>query len=191
MARTAFTAPAHIVRQRNVIGNTATQPDSAPSLGYGGMNFLDPRLSWNRFNGLGNGVAAAAVGWLGQNDIVVLDYTPPANTTANIAALANVVAATPMTLVTSSGAGVVVTSSAFTAMPSMNVIPSPWALKWLTSSSVLATLPPITTPPRLGPVRCRFQVFRVARVSYLLFEAPTFMDSRFQKTLQWRLVPTR
>lgn len=124
MARTAFTAPAHIVKQRNVSGNTLTQPDSAPSLGYGGMNLLDHRMQYNRFNGLGNGAAAIAIGWLGNDNVVTLDYTPPASATANIAALANVVLNTPMALVTTSGAGVIVTSSALVAMPSMNTIPS-------------------------------------------------------------------
>lgn len=124
MARTAFTAPAHIIKQRSALGNSNQQPDSAPSLAYGGMNLLDQRMQYNRFNGLGNGAAAAAIGWCGSDNIVTLDYTPPASATANIAALANVVLNTPMTLVSTSGAGVIVTSSALVAMPSMNTIPS-------------------------------------------------------------------
>ncbi len=124
MARTAFTAPAHIIKQRAAPGNSQQQPDSAPSLAYGGMNLLDQRMQYNRFNGLGNGVAAAAVGWAGQDNVVVLDYTPPASSTTNIAAGAHVVSGTAMALVSTSGAGVTVTSSALTAMPSMNVVPS-------------------------------------------------------------------
>ena len=124
MARTAFTAPAHVVLQRNASGNATQQPDSAPSLQYGGANLLDARMAYNKFNGLGNGAMAAAVGWLGQDDIVVMDATPPAAATANIAALANVSSGTAMTLVSSSGSGVVVTSSALTTMPFGTVIPS-------------------------------------------------------------------
>lgn len=124
MARTAFTAPAHIVKQRNAPGNTATQPDSAPSLGYGGMSLIDPRLVWNKYNGLGNGAACAAIGWAGQDDITVLDYTPPAASTTNIAAANTVTSGTAMTLVSSSGSGVVVTSAAFVALPSLQTIPS-------------------------------------------------------------------
>jgi hypothetical protein len=91
---------------------------------YGGSNLLDQRLPWNLANGLGNGNAAAAVGWAGVNDVTVLDYTPPAASTTNIAAANTVVNGTPMALVTTTGAGVTVTSAALTAMPSLNVIPS-------------------------------------------------------------------
>lgn len=127
MARTALTAPAHRVLQRSpgqFSGSSTVAPDSAPSLDYGGSNFLDTRLPYNRSNGLGNGSLAAAVGWMGLDDTVVLDYTPPAAATANIAALANVTSGTAMTLVSSSGAGVIVTSSALTTFPFGTVIPS-------------------------------------------------------------------
>jgi len=122
MARTAFTAPAHIVKQRNALGNTATQPDSAPSLGYGGMNLIDPRLVWNKYNSSGNGVACAAIGWPANG--CILDATPAAASATNVAAAANVTSGTAMTLVSSSGNGIIVTSSAFTALPTRTVIPS-------------------------------------------------------------------
>ncbi len=124
MARTALTAPAHIVNQRNASGNTAQQPDSAPSFVFGGTNYLDPRMAYNKYNGLGNGAMAAVVGWAGIGDTVVLDFTAPAASTTNIAAAANVTSGTAMTLVSSSGAGVIVTSSALTTMPFGTVIPS-------------------------------------------------------------------
>lgn len=124
MARTALNAPAHRILQRSALGNVSNAPDSAPNLDYGGANFLDPRMPYNQFNGLGSGTMAAAVGWLGLDDVTVLDFTAPAATTANIAALQNVTSGTAMTLVTSSGSGVIVTSSALTTMPFGTVIPS-------------------------------------------------------------------
>lgn len=124
MARTALTAPAHRVLQRSpgqFSGSSTVAPDSAPSLDYGGSNLLDARLIYNRSNGLGNGSLAAVVGWAGNT---VLDATPPAASTTNIAAAANVTSGTAMTLVSSSGAGVVVTSTALTTFPFGTVIPS-------------------------------------------------------------------
>lgn len=124
MARTAFTAPAHVVPQRNPSGNTAIQPDSAPSLCYGGGGLLDTRMQYNRFNGLGNGALAGVVGWVSDGTAIVLDFTPPAASTTNIAAAANVTNGTAMTLVSSSGAGVIVTSTALTTYPFATVIPA-------------------------------------------------------------------
>ena len=127
MARTAFTAPAHIVLQRSpgqFGAGSSVSPDAAPSLCYGGGGLMDPRMAYNKFNGLGNGAMAAIVGWVSDGTAIVLDATPPAAATANIAALANAVSGTPMTLVSSSGAGVVVTSSPLTTMPFGTVIPT-------------------------------------------------------------------
>ena len=127
MARTTFTAPAHIVLQRSpgqFGAGSSVSPDAAPSLCYGGGGMLDPRMASNKFNALGNGAMAANVGWVADGDINVLDVTPPAASTTNIAAAQNVTSGTAMTLVSSSGSGVVVTSSAFTTMPLGTVIPS-------------------------------------------------------------------
>ena len=121
MARTAFTAPAHVVLQRSASGNSSNSPDAAPSLAYGGFGMADTRMAYNRFNGLGNGSMAAIVGWINNT---VLDYTPPAASTTNIAAAQNATSGTALTLVSSSGAGVTVTSSALTTMPFGTVIPS-------------------------------------------------------------------
>jgi len=115
MARTAFTAPAHVVQQRSpgsFTGVSTVQPDSAISLFYGGQGLLDHRLPYNKFNALGNGALAAVVGWVSDGAIVVLDVTPPATAVNNIAVAANVVAAVPMTLVSSSGAGIIAMTAA-------------------------------------------------------------------------------
>lgn len=128
MARSAFTAPSHTVLQRSPgVFNPYTSsvsPDAAPSLAYGGYGLQDPRMPYNKFNGLGNGALAAIVGWTMDGTPCVLDVTPPAASTTNIAAAANAVSGTAMTLVSSSGAGVIVTSSALTTFPSGNVVPS-------------------------------------------------------------------
>lgn len=127
MARTAFTAPAHVVLQRSpgsYGAGSSVSPDAAPSLCYGGGGLLDTRMQYNRFNSLGFGALAGVVGWVSDGTAIVLDFTPPAAATANIAALANAVSGTAMALVTTSGAGVIVTSSALTTFPFATVIPS-------------------------------------------------------------------
>lgn len=124
MARTAFTAPAHVVLQRTPTGNSNVSPDAAPSLCYGGGGIVDTRMAYNKFNGLGNGSMAAIVGWISDGVVTTMDYTPPAASATNIAAAANVTSGTAMTLVSSSGSGVTVTSSAQVTMPFGTVIPS-------------------------------------------------------------------
>lgn len=127
MARTAFTAPAHVVLQRSpgqFGSGSSVSPDAAPSLCYGGGGLLDTRMPYNRYTSLGNGALSGIVGWVSDGTAIVLDVTPPAAATANIAALANAVSGTAMTLVSSSGAGVIVTSSALTTYPFGTVIPS-------------------------------------------------------------------
>lgn len=127
MARTAFTAPAHVVLQRSpgsYGAGSSVSPDAAPSLCYGGGGLLDSRMQYNRYNSLGNGALGNVVGWASDGIVTVLDFTAPAAATANIAALANAVSGTAMTLVSSSGAGVIVTSSALMTYPFATVIPS-------------------------------------------------------------------
>lgn len=125
MARTAFTAPAHIVLQRKALGNVSNAPDSAPSLSYAGtLGLMDHRMAWNKYNALGNGAAAMCIGWLpGNFGYVVCDVTAPANgTTANIAALQNVPAGLALTL--TAGTGVTTNSNPFVSLPFLNTIPA-------------------------------------------------------------------
>jgi hypothetical protein len=128
MARSAFTAPAHIVAQRQpgqfTNPNGTVQPDSAQSLGYGGGGLLDHRMPWNKYNALGNGALGMAVGWNDDADVCVMDATPVAAATANIAALQNVTNGTPLTLVSVAGAGVSVLATAYTTMPFGSVLPA-------------------------------------------------------------------
>lgn len=129
MARTAFTAPAHTVWQRNPgqFGTASTvSPDAAPSFVYGGDGLLDHRMPYNKYNALGNGSAGMCIGWLdGGQGIITLDCTPAvAATTNNIAAAQTVTTSTALTLVSVSGAGIVVSAAAFVSMPLANTIPS-------------------------------------------------------------------
>jgi hypothetical protein len=131
MARSALTAPAHRVAQRapaqisSSSPNSTVQPDSAQSLDYGGGGLIDHRLPYSRFNSLGNSAAGCiAVGWNGSESVVVLDATPVAAATANIAALANAVSGTPVTLVSVSGGGVSVLAAPYTTLPFGNVLPT-------------------------------------------------------------------
>lgn len=126
MARTALTAPSHVVEQRKPgqFGpGSSVQPDSAPSLAYGGgIGLLDNRLAYNKFNNVSAGTttAPAAIGW--YDTAVVVNATPSALAVANIAASQSP-AAGAITLVSSTGAGVTVLATAFTALPSLNTIP--------------------------------------------------------------------
>lgn len=123
MARNALTAPAHVVPQRNASGNANQQPDSAPSLCYGGgIGLQDSRLVWNKYNSVAAGAAVAPsiIGW--YDTAMVVNAVPSAISAVNIAASQSP-GAGAITLVAASGAGISVLSSAFVAMPSMNSIP--------------------------------------------------------------------
>lgn len=129
MSRTALTAPAHVVPQRNPAGQTSVQPDTAPSFEHGGGGLLDHRMQWNRYNGAGFGALASIVGWQNSGSPCVLDQVlanAPAAGTGGIAAPANVVSGTPMALTTATTLtnGALVTASALVTMPFANTIPA-------------------------------------------------------------------
>lgn len=127
MARTAFTAPCHIVPQRNPSGNTNIQPDTATSLNYGGGGILDHRMRYNVYTGLGNGALAGVVGWANDTPCAIdtIIASAPAAGTGGIAAAANVVSGTAMTLTaaTTLTNGALVTAAALTTFPFTTVIP--------------------------------------------------------------------
>lgn len=115
MASTALYAPAHRIGSKS----PNASPDAAPSMDYGGSGIQDPRLQYNRANGTNNvaSTGMAVVGWLGTPRCKVVSQVPSTIATANIAALANVVSGTPMTKVSTTGAGITVLSAAFTPYP--------------------------------------------------------------------------
>ena len=94
--------------------------NAAPSFFYDGACLLDPRF----------GVQEPAVwgykslGFLGTNHIPTLDFVPYTATVNNIAASQTSVAGTPLTLVSSSSAGVTVLAAPQQIFPSGNVLPT-------------------------------------------------------------------
>ncbi len=123
MARTALTAPAHVVQQRNALGNTLQQPDSAVSLQYGGAGLLDNRLKYNRLNGTAN-----VIGWATDGVVCTLDASPATIATGASGAIVPSVAATvgAMVLATQAQAsthGTTVLTAPYVALPSLNTIP--------------------------------------------------------------------
>lgn len=116
MARTALNAPAHRILQRVPQINTALPAGAAPNMDYLGNGIQDHRLQWNRAN---SSTGAQALGWYGVDPVTVINQVPSTIATANIAALANVVSGTAMTLVSVTGAGITVISSATVFFPSL------------------------------------------------------------------------
>lgn len=124
MANTALNGPAHRIMRRMPIGSGgAAQPvDAAPSLDMAGSGIMDCRLQYNTAN---SSTGAQCIGWQGEHP--VYDFVPATAAVANIAAAAIPVAGTPMTLVSSTGSGVVVGASPTTILPfatGNNVIPT-------------------------------------------------------------------
>lgn len=121
MARTALTTPAHRILARIPPGAGALPSDAAPSLDFGGSSIQDPRLPWNTAN---SAAGAAAIGWFGCGRVKTLGQVPSAIATANIAALANAVSGTAMTLVSATGAGITVLAASLLALPSLVTVPA-------------------------------------------------------------------
>lgn len=73
-------------------------PDLGPSLFWGGVGRLDPRLNFTYVPGQASGSLTAG---FATSDTMTINFAPYAKGTAAIAAAANVVSGTPMTLVSS------------------------------------------------------------------------------------------
>jgi len=86
-------------------------PEAGPSLFYSGAGVLDPRLPYSYEPGQNFGNVVA--GFLGYDNILTLNTTPPAAASAAIAAAAATTANTAMTLVSSASAanGIAVSQS--------------------------------------------------------------------------------
>lgn len=132
MARSALTAPAHIVLQRSpgqFGAGSSVSPDAAISLDYLGGGLLDHRMAFNKYNSLGNGALAAVVGWANGGFPAILDQaiaSAPATGTGGIAPAANATSGTAMTLTTATTLtnGALITASALTTYPFATVIPA-------------------------------------------------------------------
>ena len=108
-------APLHraLARTSNT-GNTGFPPNAAPSADFLGSGIQDHRMAYNSRGS--SSVQPGIIAWYGATDPVVANIVPSAIATANIAALAHVVSGTAMTLVSSTGAGITVLSTAAPAV---------------------------------------------------------------------------
>ena len=113
MSITAFSGPV-IAFGQNTIGSnpsiTDYNPDLGPSLFWGGVGRIDPRPNFNYIPGQTAGQFTAG---FGTSDVQTINYAPYALSTSAIAAAANVVSGTAMTLVStnSTSTGVSVSNS--------------------------------------------------------------------------------
>ena len=113
MSITAFSGPV-IAFGQNTIGSnpsiTDYNPDLGPSLFWGGVGRIDPRPNFNYIPGQAAGQFTAG---FGTSDVQTISYAPYALSTSAIAAAANVVSGTAMTLVStnSTSTGVSVSNS--------------------------------------------------------------------------------
>lgn len=110
---TSFWAPVHRVLARVATGGSGFPLNYAPNLDFLGHGIQDHRLPYNLFN---SPTAAAAFGIYACSDIMTMNAVPAAAATNNIAAAANPTSGTPMTLVSSSGSGIVVLTTAAPAL---------------------------------------------------------------------------
>ncbi len=104
-------APLHraLARSGN-ISNAGFPPNAAPSLDFLSCGIQDHRMAYNARGS--SAVQPGIVGWYGAAEPIVANYVPSAIATANIAALAHAASGTPMVLVSSSGAGITVLTTA-------------------------------------------------------------------------------
>lgn len=85
--------------------------DNAPSAFALGTMLIDPRVGYR--SGLQAG-RIATLGWMSSAPIMAIDQVPSTAAVANIAAAANVTSGTAMTLVSSSGSGITISTAATT-----------------------------------------------------------------------------
>lgn len=118
-----FWAPVHRVLARSSNTANAGFPlNAAPSMDYLAAGIQDHRWVYNARGS--SALLPGVLGWYGTASTVVANYVPSAIATANIAALANAVSGTPMTLVASTAAGITVlsTSAPATFYPTGRVV---------------------------------------------------------------------
>jgi hypothetical protein len=120
MARTALWGPAHRVMQRMPIGSLGVPFNAAPSLDMGGSGMQDTRLLWNTAN---SKTGAQVIGWMGAGH-PFLDFVPSTLSAVALAAAQVPVSGTPLTLVSSSGAGITVSTTPTLMFPSLVTLPT-------------------------------------------------------------------
>lgn len=101
-------------------GGAAQPPYVGPSFDAVGNGVQDARLPWNS---AASGTSPQVIGWMDPGYHPVLDFVPSQLSVVNIAAAA-AGAVGNMVLVSSSGSGTIVSSSATLMFPSLNTVPS-------------------------------------------------------------------
>jgi hypothetical protein len=115
MALTEFTGPLLVPGD----GFTSNNQDQAPSLVWGGVGLVDPRFLYTP------GAAGTSIyGFAPGNEALVVDQVPSQLSNVNIAAAHTTVSGTAMTLVSTSGAGITVTTSATKIPQTGKTVPS-------------------------------------------------------------------
>ena len=140
---TTFWAPVHRALGRFAnLGDNQSTLSAAPSLDFAGSGVQDHRMAVNSRGS--SAVQPGIVGWYGAGEILTANYVPSTIATANIAALANVVNGTAMTLVAASGAGITVLTAAAPAffMPSGTALSSGVVIDGLPSLHVFGAASP-------------------------------------------------
>jgi hypothetical protein len=99
MSITAFSGPVIAYGQNTVNNVTDYNPDLGPSLFWGGVGRIDPRVNFNYIPGQNSGVPTLG---FGTSDAMTINYAPYTLGVGAIAAAANVVSGTAMTLVSTS-----------------------------------------------------------------------------------------
>ena len=115
MSETQFSGPLVISGDGFSTGNA----DAAPSLVWGGVGLVDPRVAYRPGAG-----SAVIYGFAPGNELLALDQVPSAIATTNIAAAQTTTSGTKLVLVSSTGAGITVTTTATTIPQTGNVVPS-------------------------------------------------------------------
>lgn len=108
MAIAAFSGPVVIFGQESISPGQEYNPELGPSLAYGGVGVLDPRGPFNYEPGQNFG--SATMGFLDAFSSTTISYIPAALATgaiATAAANATVTSGTPLTLVQTTGNGIV------------------------------------------------------------------------------------
>lgn len=116
MGVSAQQGPLWVYGSRPTLGAAGSNnPDAGPSGFFAGIGIADPRVGYNV-------TRQGGIMWYGA-DPVTIDQVPSAISTTAIAALQVPVAATPLTLVSATGAGITVLASAVVVWASGNTIP--------------------------------------------------------------------
>lgn len=130
MSLTAFKGPYAIFGTDGTVpcGGAAPgyNPDYGPSVFAAGTLLMDPRYGYRLGGGqagFGNN-AILTLGWPAIGELELINATPSAISAVNMAAAQAPTANTPLTLVSSTGAGITVLAAATVIYPSMNTVPA-------------------------------------------------------------------